>query len=203
MLAIRGNYPKLAIMPRYSDQSEGRACSTQHEMMRPPSALTIRRVFTPPYRTRLREELVAAARADERITGVAVTGSFAVGNEDAWSDVDLAFGIGEPMAMHAVMDDLTARMYGEHGAVHHVDVVAGASIYRVFMLANTLQVDLAFSPASEFGAIAPSFRLLFGTAVERPPVVAPPPSSQSATPGSTPFTLGPAFNVEGYGRVST
>jgi predicted nucleotidyltransferase len=144
-------------------------------MMRTRTALTIRRVFTPAYRTRLREELVAAARADERITGVAVTGSSAAGNEDAWSDVDLAFGIGEPMAMDAAMDDWTARMYAKHGAVHHVDVVAGASIYRVFMLANTLQVDLAFSPASEFGAIAPSFKLLFGTSVERHPDVAPAP----------------------------
>jgi hypothetical protein len=36
-----------------------------------------------------------------------------------------------------------------------------------------LQVDLAFSPASDYGAIAPSFRLLFGNSVERPAAVAP------------------------------
>jgi hypothetical protein len=77
--------------------------------------------------------------------------------------------------MQAVIADWTELMYRKHGAVHHLDVVAGASIYRVFLLANTLQVDLAFSPASEYGAIAPSFRLLFGTAVERPPDVAPAP----------------------------
>jgi hypothetical protein len=59
-------------------------------------------------------------------------------------------------------------MYREHRAVHHVDVVVGASVYRVFLLANTLQVDLAFSPAAEFGARAPTFRLLFGTSVEMP-----------------------------------
>jgi predicted nucleotidyltransferase len=130
-------------------------------------------VFAPEYRHGLREELIEAARADKRITGAALTGSSALGNEDAWSDVDLAFGIGESTALQAVIADWTELMYRKHGAVHHLDVVAGASLYRVFLLPNTLQVDLAFSPASEYGAIAPSFRLLFGTAVERPRDVAP------------------------------
>ena len=53
-------------------------------------------MFTPEYRHQLREELIAAAGKDNRITGVAITGSAALGNEDAWSDVDLAFGIAEP-----------------------------------------------------------------------------------------------------------
>jgi hypothetical protein len=42
----------------------------------------------------------------------------------------------------------------------------------VFLLASTLQVDLAFAPAAEFGPTAPTFRLLFGTAAQPPP---PPP----------------------------
>jgi hypothetical protein len=141
------------------------------------SAIRIHPVFTPAHRDRLRDELITEARADRRITGAAVTGSSALGNEDAWSDVDLAFGINEPDAMVATMADWTELMYRDHEAVHHLDVQAGASIYRVFLLATTLQVDLAFSPASEYGAIAPSFRLLFGTSVERPPVVAPVPES--------------------------
>jgi hypothetical protein len=65
-------------------------------------------------------------------------------------------------------------MYRDHEALHHVDVVVGASVYRVFLLASTLQVDLAFSPAEEFGARAPTFRLLFGKSVDMPQV--PPPS---------------------------
>jgi len=40
------------------------------------------RVFTPDERTELREALLAAARADGRIVGAAVTGSAAVGRED-------------------------------------------------------------------------------------------------------------------------
>jgi hypothetical protein len=45
--------------------------------------------------------------------------------------------------------------------------------FRVFLLAGTLQVDLAFWPQAEFGAIAPTFRLLFGTSRERPAPPAP------------------------------
>jgi hypothetical protein len=132
-------------------------------------------MFTLEYRNLLREALIATARADKRITGAAITGSFALGHEDAWSDIDLAFGIGEPEAIPAALADWSELMYRDHGAVHHLDVVAGASIYRVFLLASTLQVDLAFSPASEYGATAPSFRLLFGSAVERAPAKAPTP----------------------------
>lgn len=67
-----------------------------------------------------------------------------------------------------VLRDFTARMRTEHAAVDTVDVTAGAWIYRVFLLANTLQVDLAFAPAVEFGARAPTFRLVHGAAADLP-----------------------------------
>ncbi len=130
-------------------------------------------VFTPGQRERLREWLVSAAYADTRITGAAVTGSAAVGREDPWSDIDLALCVAADAEFGQVLADWTDRMYREHAAVHHVDVNRGATLYRVFLLDNTLQVDLAFWPASEFGAIAPTFRLLFGTANERPMSPAP------------------------------
>jgi len=50
-------------------------------------------LFSPEERSRLREQIVAAARADQRITGAAMTGSSALGNQDAWSDIDLFFGV--------------------------------------------------------------------------------------------------------------
>jgi predicted nucleotidyltransferase len=52
-------------------------------------------VFTPGTRQRLREALVAAASADDRIIGAALTGSATVGREDRWSDVDLALSVAE------------------------------------------------------------------------------------------------------------
>jgi hypothetical protein len=50
-------------------------------------------MFTPEDRTRLRDALVAAAHADPRITGCALTGSTAAGAEDRWSDIDLALAV--------------------------------------------------------------------------------------------------------------
>jgi len=125
-------------------------------------------MFTPEDRTRLRDALIAAARADPRITGAALTGSAAAGAEDRWSDIDLALGVAGGADPGPVVADWTERMYREGGAVHHLDVYLGETLFRVFLLANTLQVDLAFWPAAEFGAIGPTFRLLFGTANERP-----------------------------------
>jgi hypothetical protein len=49
-------------------------------------------VFSPDERTRIRSELIELAKADKRISGVAITGSLAADREDRWSDVDLAFG---------------------------------------------------------------------------------------------------------------
>jgi hypothetical protein len=130
-------------------------------------------VYTPAEREHLRTALVAAARNDERITGVALTGSAASDAEDEWSDIDLAFGVSDA-ELGGALNDWTDRMYQQHEALDHFDLSSGATIYRVFLLSNTLQVDLAFWPASEFGALNPaSFRLLFGAAIERTAVPTP------------------------------
>ena len=133
--------------------------------MHTPSVPVRHGLFTPAQRERLREELIAAASGDPRVTGVAVTGSAAGGTPDRWSDIDLALGVAPAADMGAVMADWTARMYRSHGAVHHLDVARGATVYRVFLLRDTLQVDIAFAPAAEFGAVGPTFRLVHGTAV--------------------------------------
>jgi len=125
-------------------------------------------VFTPEERERLREELIAAAKADERISGVAITGSAARDALDRWSDIDLAFGIADAARLREALGDWTDRMHHEHGAVHHFDVTRGSWVYRVFLLESTLQVDLAFAPAADFGALSPTFRLVSGASVELP-----------------------------------
>lgn len=124
-------------------------------------------MFTPEERTRLRDELVARARADERIAGAALTGSAARDAEDRWSDIDLALGLAAGADAGEVMADWTGALYREHGAIDHLDVLSGAVVYRVFLLASTLQVDIAFAPDGEFGPTAPTFRLLFGRAADR------------------------------------
>jgi len=125
-------------------------------------------VYTPDDRERVRADLIAAARVDPRIGGGALTGSASVGREDRWSDIDLAFGVVDRSLIQAVLEEWTARMYERHGAVHHVDVRSGTWIYRVFLLANSLQVDVALAPQTDFRAKAPTFRLLFGRAGQQP-----------------------------------
>ena len=130
-------------------------------------------MFTSAERERIRAAIIERARDDRRITGVALTGSASVGREDAWSDIDLAFGVGRAADLAPTLADWSAYMYETHGVVDHLDVASGAWIYRVFLLANTLQVDLGFAPASDFGARRPTFRLLYGEAATLPHVPAP------------------------------
>lgn len=121
-------------------------------------------VFTVAEREQLRATLVAAARADPRISGAALTGSAAADREDRWSDIDLALAVAADP--DRVVADWTARMYAEAGAVDHLDLFRAGTRFRVFLLSSTLQVDIAFWPQATFGAIGPAFRLLFGTARE-------------------------------------
>lgn len=121
-------------------------------------------MFTAEDRGRLRDELVSAARVDVRISAAALIGSSALGREDRWSDIDLALCFTSDADRTQAIADWTDRMYGEHAAIHHLDVTRGETVYRVFLLSSTLQVDVSFWAQAEFGAIGPGFRLLFGTA---------------------------------------
>jgi hypothetical protein len=134
-------------------------------------------MFTPDQRARVRSDLLDHASHDRRISGAAITGSGAANAEDQWSDIDLALGLQDPADQQGVLSDWTTYMYEKYSAVHHLDVVAGSWIYRVFLLPELLQVDLAFVPATEFRPLAPTFRLVFGTAKE--PRDFPPPTPSS------------------------
>ena len=61
--------------------------------------------------------------------------------------------------MAHVLADWTQAVAEELDGVHLFDVAAGEAIYRVFLLPGCLQVDLSFSPASQFGARGPRVRL--------------------------------------------
>jgi hypothetical protein len=133
-------------------------------------------LFTTDFREVLRSELVDAGRADPRISGVAITGSASIGHEDRWSDIDLAFGVVEGFELDEILNEFTDRMYANDGALHHLDVHSGNWVYRVFLLSNTLQVDLAFAPDQDFCAKGPTFKLVSGTATKEQPV--PPPRAE-------------------------
>jgi hypothetical protein len=122
-------------------------------------------------RERVLRFLVELARDDPGVVGAAVTGSLATGEGDRWSDVDLAFAIHGKLG--TALDRWTMRLYQELGALHHWDLRSGSSVYRVFLLPDWLEVDIAFTPEADFGPRGPSWRLVFGDSA--PPAPAEPP----------------------------
>jgi len=128
---------------------------------------TIRLVFTVEDRGRVREGLLAKARHDQRVVAGAEVGSTAVGGGDRWSDLDLTFGVADGIDIGDLLDDWTIWFAEKFGAAHLFDLPFQSSVYRVFLLPGNLQVDVSFTPRTDFGATGPSFSLVFGEAVAR------------------------------------
>src|SRR5260370_23625302 len=134
-------------------------------------------IFTPDERERLRGELISAAQKDPNLCGAAHTGSGASSRLDRWSDIDLALCLKADASHERVVAEWTELLYRHHEAVAHVDVMRGCTLCRVFLLENTLQVDVAFWRTEDFAATGPNFRLIFGQA--KPPEHTPPPTPVS------------------------
>ncbi len=126
-------------------------------------------------RDRVRGRVLEMASNDPRVVAGAVLGSLAHDEGDRWSDLDLMFAVANDVPVTQVLEAWTRTLAGEFGAVRLFDLPSGQIIYRVFLLPDCLELDLSFTPASEFGPGGPKFRLLFGEAVERadePPTAA-------------------------------
>jgi len=130
-------------------------------------------VFTTADRDAARDHVLDMAHEDARIVAAAAIGSLVDGG-DRWSDIDLTFAVDDDVAVSAVLDDWTHHLAADLDAVVLFDLPAGPIIYRVFLLPDGLQMDLSFTPAAQFGAGGPRFRLLFGEErAHRPPAPAP------------------------------
>lgn len=108
------------------------------------------------------------ASSDFRVVAGAVLGSLAHDEGDRWSDLDLMFGVAGDVPPTDVLEDWTKTLAREFEAVQLFDLPSGSITYRVFLLPGNLELDLSVTPASEFGAGGPKFRLLFGEAVDLP-----------------------------------
>jgi hypothetical protein len=123
-------------------------------------------VFTPEERLGVRDRVLALAREDPRVSGGAITGSGALDAEDAWSDVDTSFGVVDGVEPREVLEDWTRALDAELGFVHWWDLHHESTIYRVYLLPSSLELDIAVTPAAEFAQRGPRFRLVFGEAGE-------------------------------------
>src|SRR5690349_2690564 len=106
--------------------------------------------------------MLELAEADDRVVAGAAVGSLAVGTGDRYSDLDLTFAVADGTPVADLLADWTRTLAGELDAVVLVDLEAGPTIYRVFLLADALQFDLSLTPAAEFRPAGPRFQLLFG-----------------------------------------
>ena len=119
-------------------------------------------------RNLIRDYVLQLAKSDARVVAGAVVGSLARSDGDRWSDLDLTFAVADGDPVSDVLEEWTSNIIKQFSATRLFDLPRGASIYRVFLLPGCLQFDLSFTPASKFGATGPKFKLLFGTAVEKP-----------------------------------
>lgn len=130
-------------------------------------------MFSVADRNRVRDRVLQLATADRRIVGAAMVGGLAYDDGDRWSDLDLTFAVTDGESIGDVLEEWTRSLVSTLDAAHLFDLSSGSSIYRVFLMPGCLQFDLSLTPASDFGAIGPKFRLLFGDVVEKPLVQAP------------------------------
>ena len=133
-------------------------------------------MFSREEREQTRAMLVRAAHDDTRISGAAHLGSAAADRLDDWSDIDLALCVSPGAELKEVISSWTHHIYDSHSAVAHCDVSRGETLYRVFLLRNTLQVDVSFWRAEDFRAFGPKFKLIFGNPNEPHPSPAPDPA---------------------------
>lgn len=119
-------------------------------------------MFTVEQRDALRERVLRLADEDERVVGGAVVGSLALDGGDAFSDLDLTFGIADRVPVADVLEDWTRTLFDELDAVSLVELERGPTTYRVYLLPDALQLDLSMTPAARFRPAGPRFRLMFG-----------------------------------------
>lgn len=124
--------------------------------------------FSVAFRNQVRDHILRMAKEDRRVVAGAIVGSLALSEGDRWSDLDLTFAVDDDINQIVVLDDWTKKIVETFDAAILFDLPAGPSIYRVFLLPGCLQFDLSFTPASKFGAVGPKFKLIFGSAVEKP-----------------------------------
>jgi predicted nucleotidyltransferase len=121
-------------------------------------------MFTPEYRDDLLRQLLTKAAAEPEITAAALLGSGARGTTDEWSDLDLALRLSPGTEVGDAVERWSRFFYDRLDAAHHLDVRTGRALYRVFLLPNSLQVDLSFWESEAFASNGEAFQLVFGDA---------------------------------------
>jgi hypothetical protein len=130
-------------------------------------------MYTVAQRDAVRDRVLRLAEQDERVVAGAAVGSLTFGGGDRFSDLDLTFGVADDRPVAEVLDAWTRKLVDDEGAVQLVDLERDPTIYRVFLLPDSLQFDLSMTPAAQFRPAGPRFELLFGRMAPEPAVQKP------------------------------
>jgi hypothetical protein len=125
-------------------------------------------VFSVEEREAVWRRVLQLAEEDEHVVAAAEVGSRVVGTDDRWSDLDLTLGV-DGATVEAVLDEWTRQLADAFDAFPLVDLVRGATTYRVFLLPDELQLDVSATPAAQFRPAGPRFRLVFGETIDDAP----------------------------------
>ena len=115
-------------------------------------------LFTAEERERTTEEVSRLLSGDPSVEGVLVVGSLAE-EPDRWSDIDLAAVVTDDADCDAVAADWVRRLYEALPVLHHFETAFGDNRVRGFLLANLLELDIAFTPAAQFSVWGPAASL--------------------------------------------
>lgn len=131
-------------------------------------------MFSEADRSALLEVLIARAHADPAIEAAALVGSAARGTVDRWSDIDLALGLGAEIDVVGVAERWTSTLGAIVSVADTLDVWVGPVLYRVFLLPDSLQVDLSFWPAGTLHATGSDpLVVIFGEVAAATPATTP------------------------------
>jgi predicted nucleotidyltransferase len=130
------------------------------------------RLFTPDERQAVLEQMLAALQTDDRIAGVIVVGSGAVGFEDEYSDIDLAVVVHQARDVRSVYDHWRAQFKTLLPVRHEFEAPRGPNILLFgLLLDHFLEIDASFQCLDDLTARRARWRVAFDRSGQITPIM--------------------------------
>ena len=121
-----------------------------------------RALFSPGQRQQVLDRVLAALETDERIAGVLVVGSDAVGFDDRYSDIDLSVVIAAEDQVLLAFREWRSRIERLLPVIHCLEAIYGPNNYlHGFLLEGFLEVDIGFVSFANLVARRERWKLAF------------------------------------------
>jgi len=119
-------------------------------------------IFSPEKREEILNRILNSLRTDERIAGILIVGSGAVGFDDDYSDIDLSVVVAEENDVHPVFCTCGEAIKKLLPIIGHFEVTYGIHSYlHGFLTDNFLEIDIGFVCLSELTAKRERWKVAF------------------------------------------